>query len=134
MLFRSGRASKTPLAESFGQWRNLLVVLIALFGATAGQAVVWYAGQFYTQFFLTQTLKIDGATANLLVAASLAPFWFGCGWIYLAGALLGGLHYLKHNLRLLARPDRRTAMACFHASLVQLSLVLLGALLDGAIA
>ena len=48
------------------------------------------------------------ANTILLVAASLAPFWFGCGWIYLAGALLGGLHYLKHNLRLLARPDRKS--------------------------
>jgi MFS family permease len=73
-----GKASKAPLTESFARWDNLKVVLLSLFGATAGQAVVWYTGQFYALFFLTQTLKIDGVTANLLIAAALAagtPFF-----------------------------------------------------------
>jgi Sugar (and other) transporter len=73
-----GHLSKAPLTESFGQWKNLKIVLLALFGLTAGQAVVWYTGQFYSLFFLTQTLKVDGTTANLLVAAGLligTPFF-----------------------------------------------------------
>ena len=63
----NGKLSKAPLTESFFS-RNGKIVLLALLGATAGQAVVWYAGQFYALFFLTQTLKIDGTTANLLIA------------------------------------------------------------------
>lgn len=73
-----GRISKTPLSESFGQWKNLKVVLVALLGLTAGQAVIWYTGQFYTLFFLTQTLRVDGVTASLMVALSLVigtPFF-----------------------------------------------------------
>ncbi|MEP6618469.1 MAG: MFS transporter [bacterium] len=73
-----GRTSKAPLTESFARWGNLKVVLLALFGLTAGQAVVWYTGQFYTLFFLTQTLKVDAQTANLLIAGSLllgTPFF-----------------------------------------------------------
>src|SRR5258706_8772279 len=64
-----GRGSHAPLTESFARWGNLKLVLLALFGLTAGQAVVWYTGQFYTLFFLTQTLKVDPQTANLLIAA-----------------------------------------------------------------
>jgi len=73
-----GKTSKAPLTESFGQWKNLKIVLIALFGLTAGQAVVWYTGQFYALFFLTQQLKVDPVTANLLIAAALligTPFF-----------------------------------------------------------
>ena len=73
-----GKTSKAPLSESFGQWKNLKIVLLALFGLVAGQAVVWYSGQFYALFFLTSVLKVDGSTANLLVAASLVigtPFF-----------------------------------------------------------
>jgi MFS family permease len=73
-----GRHSRAPLTESFGEWRNLRVVLLALLGATAGQAVVWYTGQFYALFFLTQTLKVEPLAANLLIAAALAigtPFF-----------------------------------------------------------
>ena len=66
-----GKTSRAPLSESFGQWKNLKVVILALFGLTAGQAVVWYTGQFYALFFLTQALKVDGATANIYVAVSL---------------------------------------------------------------
>ncbi len=77
-----GKTSKAPLSESFGQWKNLKIVILALIGLTAGQAVVWYSGQFYALFFLTQALKVDGATANLLVAASLVigtPFFIVFG-------------------------------------------------------
>jgi MFS family permease len=100
-----GRTSKAPLRESFGQWSNLKIVLIALFGLTAGQAVVWYTGQFYALFFLTQTLKIDSATANLLIALGLiigTPFFILFGAlsdrigrkpIILAGCLLAALTY-----------------------------------------
>jgi MFS family permease len=77
-----GKSSKAPLTESFARWDNLKVVLLSLFGATAGQAVVWYTGQFYALFFLTQTLKIDATTANLLIAAALlagTPFFIVFG-------------------------------------------------------
>jgi len=77
-----GKISKAPLTESFAQWGNLKIVLLALFGLTAGQAVVWYTGQFYTLFFLTQILKVDAQTANLLIATSLllaTPFFLVFG-------------------------------------------------------
>jgi len=73
-----GKTSKAPLSESFGQWKNLKIVILALIGLTAGQAVVWYTGQFYALFFLTQQLKVDPVTANLMIAASLligTPFF-----------------------------------------------------------
>jgi Sugar (and other) transporter len=101
----SGRTSTAPLKESFGRWDNLRFVLLALLGATAGQAVVWYCGQFYSLFFLTQTLKIDAQTANLLVAGALiiaTPFFVFFGWlsdrigrkkIVLGGCLLAAFTY-----------------------------------------
>ncbi|MDH7794211.1 MULTISPECIES: MFS transporter [unclassified Beijerinckia] len=100
-----GTASKAPLTEAFGRWENAKIGLIALFGGTAGQAVVWYTGQFYALFFLTQTLKVDGTTANLLIALSLlvgTPFFIFFGWlsdkigrksILLAGCLIAALSY-----------------------------------------
>jgi MFS family permease len=100
-----GTTSKAPLRESFGRWSNLRIVLIALFGAVAGQAVVWYTGQFYALFFLEKTLKVDGATANILIAIALAlatPFFVLFGWlsdrigrkpIILAGCALAALTY-----------------------------------------
>ena len=77
-----GKTSKAPLTESFAHWGNAKVVLQAILGATAGQGVVWYAGQFYALFFLTQTLKVDATTANILIAISLAigtPFFIVFG-------------------------------------------------------
>jgi len=100
-----GKISKAPISEAFGQWKNLKIVLLALVGLTAGQAVVWYTGQFYALFFLTQTLKVDGPTANILIAASLligTPFFIVFGsWsdkigrkkIIMAGCLLAALTY-----------------------------------------
>jgi MFS family permease len=100
-----GKTSKAPLAESFGQWKNLKIVILALFGLTAGQAVVWYTGQFQALFFLTGPLKVDGATANLLIAASLiigTPFFvvfgslsdkIGRKKIIMAGCLLAIVTY-----------------------------------------
>jgi MFS family permease len=99
-----GRGSRAPLRESFLS-RNGRVVLLALLGATAGQAVVWYAGQFYALFFLTQTLRVDATTANLLLAGALligTPCFILFGWlsdrigrkpIVLAGCLLAALTY-----------------------------------------
>ncbi len=100
-----GKTSKAPLSESFGQWKNLKIVILALVGLTAGQAVVWYTGQFYALFFLTGALKVDGATANILIAASLiigTPFFILFGSlsdkigrkpIIMAGCLLAILTY-----------------------------------------
>ncbi|MCE2679449.1 MAG: MHS family MFS transporter [Burkholderiales bacterium] len=79
-----GKTSKAPLSEAFGQWKNLKVVILALFGLVAGQAVVWYTGQFYALFFLTQTLKVDGALANILIAISLI---LGTGFFVVFGVL-----------------------------------------------
>jgi MFS family permease len=75
---RHGHLARAPLSEAFGTWRNLRLVLIAFFGLAVGQAVIWYTGQFYSMFFLTQVLKADTLTANLLVATATVitiPFY-----------------------------------------------------------
>src|SRR5688500_9751235 len=99
-----GKGSKAPITESFFS-KNGKVALLALFGATAGQAVVWYAGQFYALFFLTQTLRVDPTTANLLIAGALVigtPCFIAFGWlsdrigrkpIVMAGCLIAALTY-----------------------------------------
>jgi MFS family permease len=99
-----GKTSKAPLTESF-MTKNSRIVILALLGATAGQAVVWYAGQFYALFFITQTLKIEATSANLMIAGALAlgtPFFIVFGWlsdkigrkpIIMAGCLLAALIY-----------------------------------------
>ncbi|MGZ3481563.1 MAG: MFS transporter, partial [Myxococcaceae bacterium] len=100
-----GKGSKAPLSESFGQWSNLKIVILALVGATAGQGVVWYTGQFYALFFLQTTLKVPFETVYILIAASLVigtPFFIVFGrlsdkigrkWIMMLGCLLGVLTY-----------------------------------------
>src|SRR5215212_12082168 len=100
-----GTGSKAPLSEAFGRWDNARIAILALLGGTAGQAVVWYTGQFYALFFMTQTLKVDGTTANLLIAFSLllgTPFFILSGWlsdkigrkpILLAGCLIAAITY-----------------------------------------
>ncbi|MET0720525.1 MAG: MFS transporter, partial [Tardiphaga sp.] len=79
-----GKGSKSPLTESFGNWSNAKIVLIALLGAVMGQGVVWYTGQFYALFFMQSILKVDGYTANLLIAWSLL---LGTGFFIFWGAL-----------------------------------------------
>ncbi len=120
-----GKTSKAPLTESFGQWKNLKIVILALVGLTAGQAVVWYSGQFYALFFMTQALKVDNATANLMVAASLligTPFFILFGSlsdkigrkpIIMAGCLLAVLTYFPvfGALTKAANPDLAAAQA-----------------------
>ncbi|MDR3467155.1 MAG: MFS transporter [Xanthobacteraceae bacterium] len=79
-----GKSSKAPLTDAFANWNNGKIVLLALFGLTMGQGVVWYTGQFYALFFLQSILKVDGYTANLLIAWSLV---FGTGFFVVFGAL-----------------------------------------------
>src|SRR5271168_4102863 len=77
-MVEEGKQSKRPLSEAFGQWSNAKIALLALLGATMGEAVVWYGGQFYALFFLTQTLKVPAVTASILIAIGLAigtPFF-----------------------------------------------------------
>ncbi|MEP6653975.1 MAG: MFS transporter, partial [Myxococcales bacterium] len=100
-----GKGSKAPLRDSFTNWKNLKIVLIALFGAAAGQGVVWYTGQFYALFFLTGTLKVKWQTAYFILAVALAlgtGLFVFFGWlsdkigrkkIMMAGMLLGALTY-----------------------------------------
>jgi MFS family permease len=80
----AGKGSKRPLTEAFGQWSNAKIAILALFGATAGEAVIWYGGQFYALFFLTQTLKVPALNAQLMIAVSLV---LGTGGFILFGAL-----------------------------------------------
>ena len=120
-----GKLSKAPITESFLTKKNGRIALMALLGATAGQAVVWYCGQFYALFFLTQTLKVDPTTANLLIAAALVigtPFFIVFGWlsdkigrkpIIMAGCLIAALTYFPifKALTHYANPAIETAAA-----------------------
>jgi MFS family permease len=121
----AGTTAKAPLTESFARWGNLRLVILALLGATAGQAVVWYCGQFYALFFLTQVLKIDAQPANLLIAAALliaTPFFvvfgrlsdrIGRKKIVLAGCLLAAVTYFPifKGITHFANPAIETAAA-----------------------
>ncbi|MBR1156499.1 MHS family MFS transporter [Bradyrhizobium sp. JYMT SZCCT0428] len=79
-----GKSSKAPLTEAFANWSNAKIVIIALIGGVMGQGVVWYTGQFYALFFMQSILKVDGYTANLLIAWSLL---LGTGFFVVFGAL-----------------------------------------------
>jgi MFS family permease len=79
-----GKGSKAPLTEAFANWSNAKIVILALIGGTMGQGVVWYTGQFYALFFMQSILKVDGYTANLLIAWSLL---LGTGFFIVFGAL-----------------------------------------------
>jgi len=130
------KLSKSPLGESFTEWKNLKIVILALLGLVAGQAVVWYCGMFYELFFLTQVLKVDGKTANLMVAAALllgTPFFIVFGaWsdkvgrkpIIMAGLLLAIITYIPNTpvsvfngLTHFANPALEKAMATAPASI-----------------
>jgi MFS family permease len=119
-----GKTSKAPLTESFARWPNAQLVLRALFGATAGQGVVWYTGQFYALYFITTTLKVDYVSAYILVAIGLVigtPFFvifgrlsdrIGRKKIMLAGCLLAALTYMPifRELTVAANPALAQAM------------------------
>ncbi|WP_397595074.1 MFS transporter [Sphingorhabdus sp.] len=127
-----GTSSKAPISEAFGNWKNGRFVLIALLGAVAGQAVVWYTGQFYALFFLEKMLMVDGATTNILIAIALAigtPFFVFFGWlsdkigrkpIILAGCALAALTYFPafHALTEAANPALAKAQATAPVSVV----------------
>ena len=120
-----GRTSKAPLSEAFLTWKNGKIALLALLGVVMGQAVVWYTGQFYALFFLTKTLKIDDATANVLIAIALAlatPFFIFFGslsdrigrkTIIMAGCLIAALTYFPifKGLTHYGNPALETALA-----------------------
>ena len=124
-MIADGKGTRKPLTDAFGNWANLKIVIIALVGLTAGQAVVWYTGQFYALFFLERVLKVDGILTNELVAVSLligTPFFvvfgalsdrFGRKPIILAGCLLAVLTYfpLFKALTSAANPDLAAAVA-----------------------
>lgn len=105
-LKAAGKGSRNPIAESFGNWGNLKLVLLALFGATAGQGVVWYTGQFYALTFLQKSLSVDMVAANTIIAGAIVvatPFFIVFGWlsdrvgrkpIMMSGCLLAILTYL----------------------------------------
>ena len=127
-----GAISQKPLTEAFGRWANARVALVALFGLTVGQGVVWYTGQFYALFFLQSILHVDGYTSNLLVAWSLL---LGTGFfvvfgglsdrigrkpIILAGCLIAALTYFPifRGLTSLANPALERALDSVNVTVV----------------
>jgi MFS family permease len=124
-MVEEGRGSKRPLTEAFGQWSNLKIAILALLGATMGEAVIWYGGQFYALFFLTQTLKVPAVTASILIATGLAigtPFFILFGAlsdkigrkpIMLAGFALAAVtyFYIFQGITHFANPKLEAALA-----------------------
>lgn len=120
-----GKASKRPLTEAFGQWSNAKIAILALLGATAGEAVVWYGGQFYALFFLTQTIKVPAVDAQIMIVIALAigtPFFILFGWlsdkigrkpIMLAGFALAVITYFPifQGLTHFANPKLEAALS-----------------------
>ncbi|UQR62875.1 MULTISPECIES: MFS transporter [Bradyrhizobium] len=120
-----GKTSKRPLTEAFGEWSNAKIAILALFGATAGEAVVWYGGQFYALFFLTQTLKVPAVPAQIMIVVALAlgtPFFIIFGIlsdkigrkpIILAGFLLAMVTYFPifKGITHFANPKLEAALA-----------------------
>jgi MFS family permease len=120
-----GKQSKAPLSEAFGNWANAKIAILALLGATAGEAVVWYGGQFYALFFLTQTIKVPSVSAQIMIAVALAiatPGFILFGWlsdkigrkpIMMAGFLLAVVTYfpLFQGLTHFANPALEKALA-----------------------
>jgi MFS family permease len=125
-----GKGSKAPLTEAFGQWKNAKIALIALLGATMGQAVVWYGGQFYALFFLQNVLKVDLQAANIMVAIALilaTPFFVVFGAlsdkigrkpIIMAGLLIAAVTYMPlfKALTAMANPALAEAQATIQAT------------------
>jgi MFS family permease len=120
-----GKTSRRPLTEAFGEWRHAKIAILALLGATAGEAVVWYGGQFYALFFLTQTLKVPAVPAQIMIVMALllgTPFFVLFGWlsdkigrkpIVLAGFLLAALTYFPifKGITHFANPRLEAALA-----------------------
>ncbi|HTJ01899.1 MAG TPA: MFS transporter, partial [Methylovirgula sp.] len=131
-MVEEGKQSKQPLTETFGQWANAKLVILALLGATAGEAVIWYGGQFYALFFLTQTLKVPGVTAQIMIAVALAvgtPCFILFGWlsdkigrkpVMLAGFLLAALTYFPifQGITHFANPKLEAALAAAPVTVV----------------
>jgi MFS family permease len=127
-----GKNSTKPLTEAFGNWTNLKIAIFALLGATAGEAVIWYGGQFYALFFLTQTLKVPAVNAQIMIAVSLllgTPFFILFGWlsdkigrkpIILAGFALGVVTYFPifQGITHFANPKLEAALAASPVSVV----------------
>ena len=121
----AGMTSAQPLKEAFTKWVNLKRVLISLFGATAGQGVVWYTGQFYALFYLQTILKVNGRSANYIVAIALLlgmPFFvffgalsdrIGRKWIMMLGCLLAAASYIPiyHSMQVVAGSEVVTAVS-----------------------